>query len=241
MQPLIELSHVWAGYDGAAVLHDASFKICAGDYIGVIGPNGGGKTTLLKVVLGLLKPIQGTVKRAEGLQIGYLPQSSTLDRKFPASVREVVLMGRSRVWQSPSKADQERAEGLLAQMGVEQLAHRAVGELSGGELQRTLLARALMCRPQLLVLDEPTTYVDQQFNRAFYDLLAELNHTTAILMASHDLGTISQHVGSIACVNRSLHFHPSSQITPEQLAAYHCPIQILEHGAVPHTVLEKHT
>lgn len=240
MQPLITLNHVWAGYDGRAAIEEASLVICPTDCVGVIGPNGGGKTTLLKVVLGLLKPMQGTVVRAEGLRVGYLPQVSTLDRKFPASVREVVLTGAANQWKAPKKEDKERADQLLTQMGIEPLAERAVGELSGGELQRVLLARALMCRPQLLVLDEPTTYVDQKFSRAFYDLLAELNRTTAILMASHDLGTISTRVKSIACVNRSLHYHPSPQITPAQLAAYHCPIQILEHGAVPHTVLEKH-
>ena len=238
--PLIALHSVWAGYDGRAVLQDASLAVDACDFIGVIGPNGGGKTTLLKVVLGVLKPTEGTVERAEGLRIGYLPQVSTLDKQFPASVREAVLSGAPQVWQRPSKEDKARAAELLEQMGVGGLAERSVGELSGGELQRVLLARALMCRPQLLVLDEPTTYVDQKFNRAFYDLLSELNRTTAILMASHDIGTISKHVRAIACVNRSLHFHPSPQITADELAAYDCPIQIVEHGAVPHTVLEEH-
>lgn len=229
MQPLICLEQVWAGYDGQAVLEGASLAIYPADCIGVIGPNGGGKTTLLKVVLGLIKPMRGSIHRAQGLRIGYLPQVSTLDRTFPASVRQVVLTGACDQWKAPSKAQKQQADELLGQMGVEGLAGRSVGELSGGELQRVLLARALMCRPQLLVLDEPTTYVDQHFSGAFYDLLVELNRHTAILMASHDLGAISTQVKSIACVNRSLHYHPAPQITAEQWAAYHCcPLQFLE-------------
>ncbi|MEF9949944.1 MAG: ABC transporter ATP-binding protein [Mucinivorans sp.] len=243
---LIEICDLTAGYQGIAAIEHVNLTIYEHDYIGVIGPNGGGKTTLVKTILGLVKPMAGSV-RCDGvghdLRVGYLPQMTSLDRQFPLSARELVLTGLQGVkhwWQGYSRGDRLRADELLTSMGASHLGSRATSSLSGGELQRVLLARALMCDPRLLLLDEPTTYVDDKFEREFYEILKSLTTRLAIVMVSHDLGTICSYVKSIACVNHTLHYHPSNMITAEQLELYDCPIQLLEHGAVAHTVLKKH-
>lgn len=139
-----------------------------------------------------------------------------------------------------SQADKIRVDELLHKTGIEHLKNRVIGELSGGQMQRAFLCRALISKPQLLILDEPNTYVDNKFEGELYNLLKELNKEMAIVIVSHDLGTISSYVKSIACVNRQLHYHPSNIISQEQLAGYNCPIQLITHGHVPHTVLKNH-
>ncbi|MGC9471259.1 MAG: metal ABC transporter ATP-binding protein [Bacteroidales bacterium] len=248
MKPLVKLENVTAGYNGEAVLEGVDLEIFPDDFIGVIGPNGGGKTTLLKVILGLIKPWSGSVKYAgdpvPGTLMGYLPQHTDLDRSFPISVEEVVLSGllpRKGFFTPYRKEHRLAAQNALEKTGINHLLHRAIGELSGGQLQRVLLARALVGSPRLLILDEPVTYVDNRFEGELYELLKELNRNMAILMVSHDVGTITSYIKTIACVNRTLHYHPSNKISEQQLAAYNCPIQIITHGTVPHTVLKKHS
>ncbi len=249
MVPLIDIRHLTAGYDENIVLSDVSLTIHDKDFIGVIGPNGGGKTTLLKAILGLLKPVKGEVVfhdcMTEGShhRIGYLPQINNIDRKFPISVSEVVrsgLMSRKRIIKRYDKKDLEFSGHLMEEMGIYEIRNKAIGELSGGQIQRALLCRALVNQPKLLVLDEPNTYVDNRFEKELYEKLRKLNENIAILLVSHDLGTISTYVKSIACVNYSLHYHPGNKITPELMEAYECPIQIITHGKIPHTVLHTH-
>ncbi len=246
MDTLISLQHVTAGYESGIVLQDVNFDIHHKDFIGVIGPNGGGKTTLIKIILGLIKPLSGSIVRnhtQEGTFIGYLPQQSQLDKKFPIQVRDIVLSGlmsSGARFRSYSASDKRKALGLLDQMGISKLANVTASELSGGQLQRVLICRALISSPQLLILDEPNTFVDNRFEQEMYELLRSLNKEMAILMVSHDVGTISYYVKTIACVNTFLHYHPSNVITEEQLANYNCPLQIITHGDVPHTVLQKH-
>ena len=175
--------------------------------------------------------------------IGYLPQVSDIDKSFPISVCEVVLSGlqaRKRLFGRYSAADKAKALQLLDLCGIESIARRPIGELSGGQLQRTLLCRALISDPKVLILDEPANFVDNKFEKELYAILRQLNDRMAIIMVSHDLGTITSHVKSIVCVNRHVHRHNSNVITPEQLHNYDCPIQIVSHGMVPHTVLEEH-
>lgn len=233
---LVDIQNITVGYGGAIVLPRVSFVISSGDFIGVIGPNGGGKTTLLRALLGRIKPMEGVIKCVEGLKIGYLPQFNTLDKSFPVTVRDVIESG------SRTRDDiRRRVNELLDRTAMSDYANRSLVGLSGGELQRVLLCRALVDGPQLLVLDEPTTYVDSVFAVTFYDLLHRLNEEgMAILIVSHDLGTITQHVRTIACVNRNFHYHPSNRISPHQLALYNCPLQLIRHGDVPHTVLPSH-
>lgn len=246
MTPLLTLNDVSAGYDNQVVLKNVNLTINDLDFIGVIGPNGGGKTTLIRLITGLLKPLSGSIQyfteKKDNL-IGYLPQQSRIDVKFPISVMDIVLSGlmtRKGSLGRFSASDIKLARELLEQMDIAHLAKRTVSKLSGGQLQRVLISRALIASPRLLILDEPGTYVDNQFESDLYKLLKELNAKMAILMVSHDVGTISYYVKTIACVNTYVHYHRSNIITEEQLASYNCPIQIITHGDVPHTVLQKH-
>ena len=172
-----------------------------------------------------------------------MPQISDFDRTFPISVHEVVLsglQGRRGFRHRYTKEDKQRVDELLEQYGIARIAHRPIGEISGGQMQRALLCRAIIYEPKLLILDEPTNFVDNQFEHELYHALQALNERMAIVMIAHDLGTISSVVKEIVCVNRTVHRHHSNIITPEQLANYNCPIQLLSHGHVPHTVLEHH-
>ena len=246
---LISLKDVSVGYDDRQkVLDHVNLDILPNDFIGVIGPNGGGKTTLVKTILKAL-PYSGEVQYSpvigsDGYRaIGYLPQVSDIDKSFPISVCEVVLSGlqaRKRLFGRYSAADKAKALQLLDLCGIESIARRPIGELSGGQLQRTSLCRALTSDPKVLILDEPANFVDNKFEKELYAILRQLNDRMAIIMVSHDLGTITSHVKSIVCVNRHVHRHNSNVITPEQLHNYDCPIQIVSHGTVPHTVLEEH-
>lgn len=243
-KPLIQIQNLTVGYENQKVLENVNLTIDANDFIGVIGPNGGGKTTLIKTILGLNKTWSGTVKlNISQSKIGYLPQFNPFDKKFPITVNDVVLSGLSGkkgLFSRYSSLDVSKAEDLMHQAGVYGLKNKAIGQLSGGQMQRTLLCRALINEPNLLILDEPSTFVDSEFEKELFDWLNKLNEQLAILMVSHDIGTISAHVKTIACVNYNLHYHESNKITAEQLAHYNCPIQIISHGEVPHQVLAKH-
>ncbi|HZJ74835.1 MAG TPA: ABC transporter ATP-binding protein [Perlabentimonas sp.] len=247
MAKIIEIVSASAGYNNEIILKDINLEISDRDFVGIIGPNGGGKTTLLKLLLGELKPIKGKVKRCskkpnESL-FGYLPQNTNIDKQFPITVNEVVLsglLGKKGVTGRYTKNDKQLALDVLQRIGITDLKNKPIGELSGGQLQRVLLSRALISNPRLLVLDEPNTYVDNRFEKELYELLKELNKEMAIVMVSHDMGTITSHVKTIACVNRTLHYHPSNKISNEQLAAYDCPIQVIAHGPIPHTILGEH-
>jgi zinc transport system ATP-binding protein len=247
MASLIEIRSLSAGYESNIVLTDIDFSIHENDFIGVIGPNGGGKTTLLKVILGLLKPLRGSIIFNETLlrrnKIGYLPQMSAGDNSFPVTVMDVVLSGlmiNKSVMARITSADRKKAENVIGELGLTEIRKSPLNELSGGQLQRVFLGRAIIGSPALLLLDEPDNFVDATFENDFYQKLHDLNNRMAILMVSHDVGTISSHVKSFACVNRKLHYHPSPEITNEQLSSYDCPIQLVSHGRIPHTVLEKH-
>jgi zinc transport system ATP-binding protein len=249
MKPLLEIRNLSVGYDSLVVLYNINLVIHDLDFVGVIGPNGGGKTTLLKTILGLLPPFSGeiifdeTMSSDNSRRIGYLPQINNIDRKFPISVFDVIrsgLMSRKNLIGKFTREENERAKKLLAEMGIFEIRNKAIGELSGGQIQRTLMCRALVNNPKLLILDEPSTYVDNRFEKELYEKLGKLNDHLTILLVSHDLGTISTYVKSFACVNGTLHYHEGNQVTPELLEAYECPIQIITHGEIPHTVLYTH-
>lgn len=245
---LLELHNVSVSYEGCEALHEVNLTIDSADFLGVIGPNGGGKTTLVKAILGAV-PYTGKIDYAPELfdgrerLIGYMPQITEFDRAFPISVEEVVLsglQGRRGFRHRYTKADRAKARQLLHDTGLEELAERPIGEISGGQMQRALLCRAIISDPRLLILDEPTNFVDNRFESELYHTLRTLNERMAILMISHDVGTITSVVKEIVCVNRHVHRHHSNVITAEQLENYNCPIQILTHGHVPHTVLAHH-
>jgi zinc transport system ATP-binding protein len=244
---LFEMKSLSASYGADLVLQDVDFRVTENDFIGVIGPNGGGKTTLLKVILGLLKPVKGKIvfnnELLNGNSIGYLPQISTGDINYPVSVTDIVLSGlmiQKGIISRMSSSDKKKAERVIDELGLSEMAGSTLNELSGGQMQRVFLGRAVIGDPKLLLLDEPGNFVDTTFENDFYEKLRVLNNRMAILMVSHDVGTISSHIKSFACVNRSLHYHPSHEITNDDLLAYGCPIQLVTHGDVPHTVLKIH-
>lgn len=243
---LIEVRSLSVYYGNYAALKDVSFDVNSDDFIGIIGPNGGGKTTLVKSILGLIRPSSGSISYLFNLDrhpIGYLPQVHHFDNRFPMSVIEVVLSGVTNNSFFPpaiSSRQKKKAMELLENMGIDNLAKHPVGQLSGGQMQRTFLCRALISDPKILILDEPNTYVDNKFEHELYEKLRELNKRMAILLVSHDVGTITYFIKSIACINRKFHYHPSNKISEAQLAAYDCPLQIITHGPVPHTVLKRH-
>lgn len=246
---VISVRHLWAGYGNEPVLEDINLSVEELDFIGLIGPNGGGKTTLLKVLLGLLLPMRGEVRILgrsvqEGRRhIGYLPQVVEFDRDFPISVWEVARMGRlgnRRLLQRYSAEDDESVREALRRVEMLDLRDRSIGELSGGQRQRAYIARALATEPEILLLDEPTASVDPQVSASIYELLSRLNDHVTILMISHDMSAISSHVKTVGCLNRRLFYHGEKQITPDMLeAAYRCPIDLIAHG-VPHRVFPEH-
>lgn len=250
MNKLIHVDQVTAGYENKTVLSDISLDVWEDDFLGIIGPNGGGKTTLLKVILGLLKPEKGQVRfywqgeETASLRIGYLPQLNKIDRKFPIAVREVIASGlaaEKKPFRDFSPGQWERVREVVAQMGLEGLENRPIGELSGGQLQRVLLGRSMVSRPQVLILDEPNSYVDKRFESHFYHLLETVNRESAIILVSHDIGTVLSMVKNIACVNETLHYHSGADISSEWLEdKYACPIELVGHGNLPHRVLKNH-
>lgn len=247
---VVEFVDVWAHYNDAPALEGIDLRIEENDFLGIIGPNGGGKTTLLKVILGLVSPSQGRVavlgqqpQSSRGL-IGYVPQHNLFDRDFPIDVWDVALMGlqvRTGLLRRYSREDKVAAKAALDTVGMLEHRDRQMGKLSGGEQQRVLIARALASQPRLLLLDEPTASVDTTVQTEFYDLLDRLKQRMAIVLVSHDISALSVHVGKIACLNRQLFHHGSPEIEAEVLeATYKCPVQMIAHGTVPHRVLKEH-
>lgn len=249
--PVIEVDDVWVRLRGQTVLEGVSLAVHSNDFYAIIGPNGGGKTTLLRVILGLLTPCRGEVRilGATGAEmrkdLGYVPQFRTFDFEYPITVREMVLSGRlGHIKRHPrrySKEDNARAEEALETMHIADLADRQIRDLSGGEQQRTIIARALVSDPKALLLDEPTVYVDAPTEAQFYKILDQLRERMAIVMVTHDIGVIPAHVTRVACLNRRLYTHDTNEITPDMLeAAYRCPVDLIAHG-IPHRVFSKHS
>lgn len=249
-KPVISIKNLWAGYEADTVLEDINFEMFQDDYVGLIGPNGGGKTTLIRVILGLLKPERGNItvmgqEPERGRRhIGYVSQFQVEDKHFPISVWDVVAMGRLQpnLLQNlrPRPDDNQAIETALLETGMLDFRKHNMNELSGGQRQRVYISRALAAEPKILLLDEPTSSVDSQSSNQLYDLLAELNDHLAILLISHDLTAISTYVKSIGCVNRQLIYHGTKELTAEMVeVGYGCPVDLIAHGH-PHRVLPSH-
>ncbi len=219
--PVIEVDDVSFGFGSALVLEQVQLSVGAGEFLGLVGPNAGGKSTLLRLILGLLEPQHGRVRvlgrppRQVRRRIGYVPQYPPFPRDFPITVEQVVLMGRMGIspWLGPWRGtDRQAARAALRDVEAGDLAQRQIGTLSGGQLQRVLLARALVGEPQLLILDEPTANIDQRLEGEIFDLLAKLNARLTIVVVSHDVGFISSYVSRVACLNRTLVCHSTDDI-----------------------------
>jgi zinc transport system ATP-binding protein len=221
--PAVDFHDVGFRYDGPLVVEHVELNVPEGDFLGIIGPNGSGKTTLLRLILGLAEPSVGRVRvfgrppRQARRMMGYVPQKPVLDPDFPVSVEDVVLMGRlgqSRLMGGYRSADRAAADRAIRAVELHHLRHKRFGRLSGGEQRRALIARALATEPKLLLLDEPTVGVDHRVEHDIYSLLDELNEQVTIVLVSHDVGCVTEHVKHVACVHLHVHVH-----TPENLTA----------------------
>lgn len=251
MNRILEIKDISVGYEtDKPVLKNVNLSVYENDFLGIIGPNGGGKTTLLKTILGLIRPMQGSVRFLRNnietkINLGYLPQINKIDKKFPISVFDVILSGltaKRKLFSYYTQEQKNKAVETARLMGLTAFLDRPIGNLSGGQLQRTLLGRAIVDDPDLLILDEPSSYVDKRFETDFYKILEQINQNTAIILVSHDVGTVVSLVKNIACVNEGLHYHSGSDISTSWLEQTYtsCPIEIVGHGDFPHRVLEKH-
>lgn len=221
MSDVISLQNVSFSYERLLVLDDISLQIADKEFLGIVGPNAGGKSTLLKLILGLLKPQAGRISvlgkkpRQQRKAIGYVPQYPAFARDFPITVEQVVLLGRlgsGRLLGRYSAEDYQAARMALEEVEADDLAQRLVGGLSGGQLQRVLLARALVSDPQVLILDEPTANIDMRLESDIFDQLKRLNERMTILVVSHDIAFISDYVHRVACLNRTLVCHHTDHI-----------------------------
>jgi zinc transport system ATP-binding protein len=245
MEPLIAIEHITYGYDEKAVLEDVSLTIGQGDFILVIGPNGGGKTTLVKLILGIMAPWSGTIRLCAdvGGRLGYVPQFANFNRHFPVSVFDMVLMGclnAENYLRRYKREDRDKTGAILEKLGLYDKKEANITDLSGGQLQRVLIARALVSDPLALFLDEPTTSMDVSSQSDLLELLAELGARMSIVVVTHDPTPYAQAYRHIACLNRQLHYHERGELDSLTLErVYGCPVELLGHG-IPHTLLAGH-
>ncbi len=238
MNPVITFKDVSFKYDSVLVLENINFDIYKKDFIGIIGPNGGGKTTLLKLILRLLKPVKGSIKILDlplhkaRSKIGYLPQHTNLDDAFPITVEEVVAMGLFNDFSFlPIIKNKKIINDTLKKTAIEDLAKKQYGTLSGGQKQRCLIARALVSKPEILLLDEPTSSVDSRVEQDIYELLKELNKEITIILVSHDLGFISKYITRIFCVNKQIACHKTNDVSVNKIIndAYEGKVSMISH------------
>jgi len=250
MKTAIHIDKLSVYYGETAAITNVCLDINQGEFLGIIGPNGGGKSTLLRAILGLIPISTGNIEiygqklKNNGTALGYVPQFATMDRRFPISVVDVVMTGRLKhglSWfMKYSSEDKEIAYDQLKRVGIEHLAKRQISELSGGEFQRLLIARALTLYPEILLLDEPTASVDVNSREKIYHLLRELNDKMTIVLVTHDLLAISSEIKKLACLNGKLVYHGEPQLNEDIVnELYGCPVDLIAHG-VPHRVLKDH-
>ncbi len=241
----LQFSGVCFAYDREEVLHNVELSVPENSLVAVVGPNGGGKTTLVKLALGLLKPQRGTVRVFGGAPerrrrgIGYVAQHLAFDAQFPVSALDVVLMGRAdRHWLGPfRRIDREEATRALERVRLGHLSRRALAQLSGGERQRALIAQALASDPDLLLLDEPTANVDTAIEHEIYELLHELNERMTIVVVSHNLNVVTRHASHVACVNRTASLTRVDNLTAGELHAFHRgDMTVLQHDPSCHVL-----
>ncbi len=246
----IELKNISAGYGNDIVIENITCNIYDKDFFGIIGPNGGGKSTLLKIILGLLNPFKGYIRiygkppKIGRKNIGYVPQYSEYDKHYPISVWDVVLMGRRSIrgfHPLYSSDDKKATVETLKKVSMLEYKKRHISELSGGQRQRVFIARALVSNPKILLLDEPTASIDKDLQINFYNLLKELNKSVTILLVTHDIGVISSYVNRVACLNHFMFTHDDEKMISKEMLekTYSCPVDLIAHG-VPHRVLDEH-
>jgi zinc transport system ATP-binding protein len=263
-QEILSLKNISFSYDNQIALKDINFCVKENDFIGIIGPNGGGKTTLLKLILGILKPQTGEIKfggqdilkNPLRYFVGYVPQVTLFDKNFPLSVIEAVLMGRlshSKILKNYTRQDYDSALNALKMVDIIDLKDKQVGSLSEGQKKRVFIARALASldnsmtdksdirHSKLMLLDEPTASVDSFMQKGVYELLLNLKKSMAIVLVTHDIGVLSSYVEKIACLNQKLYYHDSKELTAQDIEqVYKCPVELIAHG-VPHRIMKEHS
>lgn len=247
----VALENINVTYGFTTVLSNITVNFPTSEMTAIIGPNGGGKTTLLKVITGLIQPNSGTLKifgsdvttARENGWLGYVPQAAQFDRQFPIGVEEVVLMGTIKKHLIPFKRfsndDIEKTHKILKRLGLLDLRKRQIGQLSGGQLQKVLMGRALIKEPKILLLDEPTASIDTKTKNQIYQILYELTPKMTILIVTHDMGAISSYFDTVACLNKKIHYHGSEKLTQGVIDdTFGCPVDLIAHG-VPHRVFRE--
>ncbi len=248
--PAIEVARVSFYYRNEAAVRDVNFSIEEGDFLGIIGPNGGGKSTLLRLILGVLKPHAGTIRllgdhpEKTRRSAGYVPQETSTNKEFPILVRDAVRMGlaaRRGLGNRLTSDDKRAADSMIEEVGLGPLRNLTIGELSGGQRQKVLLARALVSQPRILFLDEPTASIDTTGTDEIYQHLERLNNAgTTVVLVTHNVSIVSKYIKSVACINKDLYFHADGVIDQEMITkTFGCPVDFVDHG-VPHRVFHEH-
>ncbi|MTI66415.1 MAG: metal ABC transporter ATP-binding protein [Firmicutes bacterium] len=241
----IEIKNLSVNYDSVIALKDINLKVKHKEFLGIIGPNGGGKSTLLKVLLGLLKPSKGSISLNTNKPLGYVPQYSHFDSEFPIKVKDVILMGKlsqEMFFHRYSDKEMKKVREIMDAFGLLKYQNRQIGQLSGGQIQKVMIARALIMEPDILLLDEPTASLDSNAKSEIYKILKMINKEKTIIIVSHDLEVISSYIESVACLNKTLHYHgDNNELNKETLEkTYGCPVELIAHGSTPHRVLNRH-
>lgn len=249
-EPAVRVTDLTFSYEGDPAVDAVSLTVEQGDFVGVIGPNGGGKTTLLRLMLGLIQPEKGVVRllgadpAATRHRVGYVPQETGLNKSFPVAVRDVALMGlagRRGLGKRYLRADYLKADIILERLGLSAVKDRPIGQLSGGQRQKALLARAMVADPEMLFLDEPTASIDAAGADDLYEHLRLLNGTgVTVVLVTHNVSILSRYVKSVACINKTLFFHPDGKFDQESInRTFGCQVDLIAHG-VPHRVFHSH-
>jgi len=238
---VLEVKQLNVNYNQVEALKSVDLSVEQNEFVGIIGPNGGGKTTLVKTILGLLQPKDGSIDIREGEVIGYVPQLTTFDRSFPISVEDVILTGhlprKIKLWQRFMNHERNHAKRVMERLHIESLRNRQIGNLSGGQMQRVLIARALMNHPTILILDEPTAGVDEKAKKDVYSMLSDLNEDMTIIMITHDTTELMPFLDKVIYINKTVHMHRIDKIAEAEAS---CPINwFVEGEAIQKELLRK--
>lgn len=237
MNTILEIKNLDVYYEDICALYDINLVVKERDFIGILGPNGGGKSTLFKAILGMVKASNGIIELygenicKSNRIIGYVPQFTAFEKDFPIKVIDVILMGKlsgkNSLFHRYSQEDKNEVNMIMERLEISKLKEKQISHLSGGQMQRVLIARALTVKPSLLLMDEPTTSVDNYSKEIIYSLLKKLNKDITIILATHDMSVISSYVKSIGCLNRELHYHREDEFMVDEIEKmYGCPVEI---------------
>ena len=244
MNPAVKIEKLYVSYDNVPALININLSVPKNDFLAIVGPNGGGKSTLLKVMLGLIKPESGNVQIFGDEAVGYVPQFTAFNKFFPITVIDVILTGRlsgrKKVFYRYTQSDYEAVEKLMDKLKILDIKYKLIGQLSGGQLQKVMIARALAIDPKIILLDEPASSIDAKSKAQIFEFLNSINKNMTIILVTHDTSAVSSYIKNIACLNTRLHYHGVAELNDEIIQnTFGCKMDLIAHG-VPHRVLRKH-